>query len=92
MDLIAEIINHTFTWLDLLGWASFITVVVGKWLVIQKKWEGFAAQMLGDLGWIGFGFAIAYPSVIASEIVFFLMAAYGLYVWRSRYKDKINER
>ena len=48
MDLIAEIINHTFTWLDLLGWASFITVVVGKWLVIQKKWEGFATQTDGQ--------------------------------------------
>jgi len=67
---------------DVLGHVFYALLVVGNWLIGNKKIWGFAFYFVANLGWLWIGWEIGMTSIWFWEIIFVALAARNFWKWR----------
>lgn len=73
-----DIRHHVIEWV-----AAFLSIF-GAILNAQLKIEGFYIFILGNFMWVAFSIKHRHWGLLATNIVFFALNLYGVYVWITR--------
>jgi len=71
---------------DFIGHISYIIILAGTMFLHQKNKIGWGLRLIGDIGWVGVGFATGLTSAILWSSVFAVMEIRGYLSWRKEEK------
>jgi nicotinamide riboside transporter PnuC len=72
----------TFDAVEVVGFAAFLTNVVGNLLLTRKHIAGWAVRLVSITLWGIYAWDTASPSLLANACTFFLINCYGWHHWR----------
>jgi hypothetical protein len=73
--------------IDLLGGFFYLCILVGMILLSLKSKWGWIARLIGEVGWVGLGWAMGMVSIWGFGVVFVIIDLCGFLKWR---RDEAN--
>lgn len=69
--------------IELISWAGNVLLVIGLYLIGQKKRSAFIFYGLGCLAWLLYGFFPLQLSLVVIEIIFVVVSIKNFIKWRN---------
>ena len=67
--------------IDYMGWIGTVIMAVGSVYIAHKKVFGLWLMLLGNIVWLGVGYASGLSSLVGVSILMGALDYYGIYRW-----------
>lgn len=75
---------------DLIGHVTYVTMLIGTYLLTKKKKFGWILRGVGNLGWIMIGYMLGFTSMMMWSSVLWLNDLRGFLIWREHENSQLQ--
>lgn len=74
--------NEPMSWaIEVLGWLCTVLTLWGVWLLGRKHRHAFVIACTANVGWMVWAYRTHSPSVLATNLVLFILSARNWWLW-----------